>query len=407
MLSQDTGCGIPEEEQGNLFQLFTRIAADQPNKELSTGLGLVLSRTIARSLNGDLYLVSSTPMETTFCLRLPYTLSTDPPQPSPLLLTDSPSDPSQGSKKRRKKRSASSYLTRDLQDKSVLVVDDNPLIVRVLEKILEGCRHLQTASNGQEALNIVTQRMKSGEEFDLIFMDCLMPVMDGYTATQTMRQLGYKGPILALTGNSSEQDAERAREAGYSSTVVKPIRSDDLIGIIRQWAPPPIDQKRSHSSLSSSSSSPFDPVIDSPTGQPSGSICLTQSSRSTPSDDRTSFLSDSEASHAGHVQKSDVVKMSSLVSIPHHSLLPKGVAMVMDAPSDVGFKSKKVMSQPFPHVKSDLEMMEREKVVEVAVEEEKEPQKKKKKKGKHDGGGTDELRRKKHAKLEKEKGAFI
>ena len=157
-------------------------------------------------------------------------------------------------KKPKKKKSSNSRPIRDaVHDKSILVVDDNPLIVRVLEKILEGCRHLQTASNGQEALNIVTQRMKSGEEFDLIFMDCLMPVMDGYTATQTMRQLGYKGPILALTGNSSEQDAEKAREAGFNSSFVKPIRTDDLLGIILQWTNPIMIRKCSSSSPSESS----------------------------------------------------------------------------------------------------------------------------------------------------------
>jgi hypothetical protein len=71
-----------------------------------------------------------------------------------------------------------------------------------------------------------------------------------------MRQLGYRGPILALTGNSSEADAEKAMEAGYNSTIVKPIRSNDLVGIIQQWTTPTLAVRRTE--LSSSSSSSFD-----------------------------------------------------------------------------------------------------------------------------------------------------
>jgi CheY-like chemotaxis protein len=115
------------------------------------------------------------------------------------------------------------------------------MILRVLETILEGCRHLQCASNGEEALAIVIDRMSTGEEFDLIFMDCLMPVMDGYTAVQTMRKLGYKGPILALTGNTSQEDINKAKEAGYNTSLLKPIKSNDLLTVIQLWTSfPPI-----------------------------------------------------------------------------------------------------------------------------------------------------------------------
>jgi CheY-like chemotaxis protein len=162
-------------------------------------------------------------------------------------------------RKRKKKRPiADPLLLSVLQNKSILIVDDNILILRVLEKILEGCHHLQSAHNGQEALNIVTERMKGGDEFDLVFMDCMMPVMDGYTAARMMRQLGYRGPILALTGNSSEADAEKAMEAGYNSTVVKPIRADDLRTIIQIWGNPNSSpcflKSEIHSSVTSSSS---------------------------------------------------------------------------------------------------------------------------------------------------------
>ena len=215
--------------------------------------------------------MESTPEETKFCLRIPFTTPTEPRpsiiQTPEMECANSPivKDVTEPKKHKKKRQKAPKVIHSVLPGKTILVVDDNPLIVRVLEKILDGCRHLQTAFNGQEALRIVIERMRGGEEFDLIFMDCLMPVMDGYTATRMMRQLGYRGPILALTGNSSEADAEKAKDAGYNSTVVKPIRTDDLISIIQTWTNPKISPSQIGLPDHMSSSSPHSssPSLDS------------------------------------------------------------------------------------------------------------------------------------------------
>jgi CheY-like chemotaxis protein len=115
----------------------------------------------------------------------------------------------------------------------VLLVEDNATNRRVAFELLRrlGCS-VETAEDGQQAVDL-TER----QDFDLIFMDCHMPVMDGFAATrQIRRRAGTAGrtPIVALTAGITPEDHERCRDAGMTGHLAKPVRKEDLARIVRE-----------------------------------------------------------------------------------------------------------------------------------------------------------------------------
>jgi PAS domain S-box-containing protein len=115
----------------------------------------------------------------------------------------------------------------------VLVAEDNPVNQKVARAMLErlGC-HVDLVANGREALEMACRL-----PYDLIFMDCHMPEMDGYEATRRLRALGAAPPIIAMTANAMPGDREMCLEAGMSDYVAKPLRADDLMRLLTRWAP--------------------------------------------------------------------------------------------------------------------------------------------------------------------------
>jgi len=119
----------------------------------------------------------------------------------------------------------------------VLLVEDNPINRRLAERVLAklGCR-VQIATNGEEAVEVA-----AAETFDLILMDVQMPVMDGYEATDRIRELeqerGARTPIVAVTANALERDEERCLAAGMDDYLAKPFGLKDLTTVVRRWVP--------------------------------------------------------------------------------------------------------------------------------------------------------------------------
>ncbi|WP_028972917.1 response regulator [Spirochaeta cellobiosiphila] len=115
----------------------------------------------------------------------------------------------------------------------VLLAEDNKVNQNVQLRMLQklGCQ-VQVADNGREAVEV-----SSGTEFNLIFMDCQMPEMDGVEATKLMRQQknNQKTPIIALTGYGSADDKERFLAAGMNDLLVKPIKMDDFKAMLSKW----------------------------------------------------------------------------------------------------------------------------------------------------------------------------
>lgn len=209
---EDTGCGIPKEEEDLVFQPFeqTRLAAHREG----TGLGMVISRKYARMMDGDLRLLRSQPgTGSVFCfeftaLRGEQAGSDDMEQQRILGLA-----PGQ-------------------KEMHVLVVDDNEanrgLFVRLLGQVGFKTRE---AGNGMEALADF-QRFRP----DIILMDVLMPEMDGREAVRRIRQLpgGQEVPIIIISANSMEEDRHLAMESGADSFLGKPFMESELLREIRE-----------------------------------------------------------------------------------------------------------------------------------------------------------------------------
>lgn len=117
----------------------------------------------------------------------------------------------------------------------ILLVEDNPVNQLVAKGMLAklGCQ-VQLATQGAEALELLEQN-----EFDLVLMDCNMPVMDGYEASRHIRQSGRWPhlPIIALTANAMPEERERCRAAGMSDYLAKPFRREELLALVDHWVP--------------------------------------------------------------------------------------------------------------------------------------------------------------------------
>jgi len=121
-----------------------------------------------------------------------------------------------------------------LRRKRVLIVDDDVRNIFALSSVLE--RHgmdVLTAGTGQEAV----EKVAAGEEIDLIMMDIMMPGMDGYETIRAIRARpdSRAMPIVALTAKAMKGDREKCLEAGASDYLAKPVVTDQLLGVLRQW----------------------------------------------------------------------------------------------------------------------------------------------------------------------------
>ncbi|MCY1455948.1 Sensor histidine kinase RcsC [compost metagenome] len=112
-------------------------------------------------------------------------------------------------------------------------MEDNPVNQLVAKGMLQklGCE-VRVAGNGERALSILKE-----EEFDLVLMDCNMPIMDGYEATRLIRNSGNWPdlPIIALTANVLPEERERCRAAGMDDYLAKPFHRDELVAILERW----------------------------------------------------------------------------------------------------------------------------------------------------------------------------
>ena len=230
---EDTGSGIAVADQPKLFQFFTNINRKKDATMSTSGLGLLLSRDIARALGGDVWLEHSKPQKgSVFAFCIPYRLESKEDggsgahvsvQTRSLSRRDCPGGSGSGK-----------GIPSPLHGIRVLVVDDNVLISKIATKILEGSLCVcETAENGEEALGLLLG--PEARTYDVVLMDCLMPKMDGYTAVAKLRAEGYQGPVLAITGNTAKAETERALEAGYTDVLLKPVRNQILLDKICSW----------------------------------------------------------------------------------------------------------------------------------------------------------------------------
>jgi PAS domain S-box-containing protein len=211
---RDTGIGIPKDKQNQVFDDFVALANSSGRLNRGDGLGLAISRRIARAMDGDVTLTKSEDTGSTFTLTLS-TLSAVPEE-------NTQSEPSD-------------VAPPPVQPRNVLIVEDNSINRSVLNGMLTAMGHdVVEAVNGVECLKKADETV-----FDVIFMDIGMPVMDGIEATQRLR--ADQGPnaqtqIIGLTAHGREEFREQAVAAGMNRFHTKPIRLDVLRSIFIELA---------------------------------------------------------------------------------------------------------------------------------------------------------------------------
>jgi PAS domain S-box-containing protein len=215
----DTGIGIAENQQEAIFEMFVQADETTTRKFGGTGLGLALSRKLARALGGDVKVLRSTPGNgSTFLFTL-----TDLPE-----LREKQEQP----QKEDRATPIESAEGISLNGLKVLVVDDAPDIRSLIAFLLvRAGATVEFAENGMEGY-----RKALGDGFDMVLMDIQMPLMDGYTATMKLREQGYHKPIIALTAHAMTETRKKCLTVGCTGHLPKPINPSHLLGIVAYHA---------------------------------------------------------------------------------------------------------------------------------------------------------------------------
>jgi PAS domain S-box-containing protein len=224
---RDTGTGIPADQLEAIFQPFQQASSVDLATRGGTGLGLDISRRLARALGGDITVVSQLGLGSAFTLTLPITGSQGvKAEAGAGALPDfEPPDPSD------------SYP--DLAGCRILVVDDNPDNRQVITYYLEEVGiQPELAEDGAQGVKKAQTAAGGDAPFDLILMDMRMPVLNGYEATAKLRQLGLKLPIIALTAHAMDGDEQACINFGCNAYVSKPIEPDTLLATISRLLAP-------------------------------------------------------------------------------------------------------------------------------------------------------------------------
>ncbi|RKU41381.1 Histidine kinase, variant 2 [Coniochaeta pulveracea] len=273
---EDTGQGIPEAAQANIFEPFVQGENGLARKYGGTGLGLAICRQLATLMGGTIWLKSRIGVGSTFTMRIPLRVKVDPSGPKitrrvslePLATPKLEKDEKDMTATEKRLGHAQSYNdqrgravsvsstnlhtiptqamhsvthARDGAEEDghvgrrVLLADDNATNLEVLSRMLqlEKVVDVQLATNGREAFEKVKADMELGQHYDIIFMDIQMPEMDGLESTRRIRGIGYTGPIVALSAFGEEGIGEQCSEAGVSHYMSKPINRKALKQALR------------------------------------------------------------------------------------------------------------------------------------------------------------------------------
>jgi len=207
----DTGMGIKSGDIDKLFGAFEQFDARKNRDKCGTGLGLSITKALVELMGGQITVESVYGQGTTFTVEVPKVIGDE-------------------------------AFVRHADDKDfviyapdakILIVDDNQINLNVACGLLRLCQvSAETASSGQEAIDMVQRK-----DYDIVFMDHMMPEMDGLEATKTIREMGFSLPIIALTASAVSGTKELMMAAGMDDYLSKPIITTQMKAILQKWLP--------------------------------------------------------------------------------------------------------------------------------------------------------------------------
>ena len=235
----DTGIGLSREQTLRLFEPFTQADSSTTRRFGGTGLGLPISRRLAKMLGGDIEVDSMPGEGSTFRV----TFATG--DLAGVTLLPAPAEVAATAAQLPTEEAASHVPLHGC----ILLAEDGPDNQRLIAFLLRKAgAEVTVAENGQVAHDEAMAAWERGEAFDLILMDIHMPVMDGYEATRALRTARYPGPIVALTAHAMEGDEAKCRAAGCDGYLTKPIDRATFLPAVASYLgtshPSAIDEAR-------------------------------------------------------------------------------------------------------------------------------------------------------------------
>ena len=213
----DTGCGMSQEFMEHAFEPFAQERENARTSYMGTGLGLSITKELVDLMSGKIQVESEPGVGTKFTITIPFEVDID---------------------YKKIKMSEDEEETGTLSGIKVLLTEDNELNMEIAKFILEEAGiEVTTATNGKEAVDMFCSSVSG--TFDMIFMDIMMPVMDGLTATRKIRALDREDaktvPIIAMTANAFVEDKESSKEAGMNEHLSKPLDEKRMLTVIRKY----------------------------------------------------------------------------------------------------------------------------------------------------------------------------
>jgi len=210
---EDNGVGIAPEHQEMIFEAFSQADYSVNRAYGGTGLGLAICSRLVNMLDGEIWLRSDPGQGSTFYFTACFKAA----------------DLESATQSANQIAEQSGFISLPKTRIRILLAEDNVINQKVAGNLLKKYGfHVETAKNGQQAISMIDQN----PPYDLILMDCQMPVLDGYAATRRLRAQGHKMPVIAITAHAMEGDKERCLAAGMNDYVSKPIRREELLSVI-------------------------------------------------------------------------------------------------------------------------------------------------------------------------------